>query len=254
MKIFIYGSVSFLLISCANQIEKKDPVTSSDTLAVTNKTIEASFDDKLFNTLQLPLNIDTTYVMKIDTNDRIPYQQVRALGSNFLKNEQTNGLEYEINKFCEIDSLKQEDKYKEYIEKLDLGMTKKSIAFKIGLLSFSNGSKLFLWGIESSSYEACPFFSARTVIGTFVNDNKQNTHFIIAGRSGAGDPPSMMNEDISAKINADGRIEIESVMVNDDLDIAGQETKKESVILKAEKNKIQIADSKKETTNTEKSN
>jgi len=254
MKKFIYALISACLMSCSNNEEKKETNKSTDTLAVENITIEAGFDPRLFKTLQLPLNIDTIFIMNVDTNDRIPYQQARQLGANFLKQESMQWVSNDINEFCLIDSLKQEDKYRDYIEKLEIGMTKKSIAYKVGLVNFTNGSKLFLWGIINSSYEACPFFSGTNIIGTFVNQHNQNTHFILAGRWGGGDPPAMMNKDITAKINADGKIEIENVTVNDDLDAPGVEITKENLILKAEKDSLRLVDFKKEVKSTEKTN
>ncbi|MGZ4044114.1 MAG: hypothetical protein ACXVO9_12995, partial [Bacteroidia bacterium] len=165
-----------------------------------------------------------------------------------------SGLSYDINSFCEIDSLKQEGKYNSYLEKLDIGMTKVAISFKLGVIDLGNGAKLFLWGVHNSSFEACPFFAGTTIIGTFVNANKQNTHFVIGEISGGGDPPSMGNDQVTSKINTDGKVEIKRISVNDDLDIPGEETTIETIVLKLNADKIEILDSKKQVKNTEKNN
>jgi hypothetical protein len=241
-----------LFAACNNSGNKSDQKTT-DSTAVGNSAIVAStFDNKLFKPISLPFNLDTTFILKADTNDRIPYQQIRSLGYEFLKNELTDGLINNIQEFCKIDSLKQAGAYKSYIDSLTIGMTKISIAYKIGVIDFKNNSRLFIWGITNSSYEACPFYSGTYLAGTFVNEAKQNTHFILGEISGGGDPPSMGSNEITAKVNGDGKIEIMNKRVFDDLDVPGEETTKQILSLKLDKDKIQIMDFKKEVKNTEK--
>ncbi|MGZ3919895.1 MAG: hypothetical protein ACXVC7_06370 [Bacteroidia bacterium] len=254
MKKLIYILALAVLFGCNNESSEKDAELSTDSTGIVNKSIAASFDDKEFKTIKLPIEIDTNFILEVDTNDRVPYQQVRQLGNNILQHEISSGLSYDINSFCEIDSLKQEGKYNSYLEKLDIGMTKVAISFKLGVIDLGNGAKLFLWGVHNSSFEACPFFAGTTIIGTFVNANKQNTHFVIGEISGGGDPPSMGNDQVTSKINTDGKVEIKRISVNDDLDIPGEETTIETIVLKLNADKIEILDSKKQVKNTEKSN
>lgn len=243
--------VTFLL-GCNSHDGNRGDANSRDSLNNKNGNFEASFDDKLFKPLTLPLRIDTNFILEVDTNERIPYQQVRQLGTNFLKTEMSGSLAYDINTFCEIDSLKHVGAYEAYLEKLDIGMTKISISFKSGVIDLKNGAKLFIWGIHNSSYEACPYFAGTTIIGTFMNAEKKNTHFVIGEISGGGDPPATGNDEVTAKLDENGTITIKSVSVNDDLDIPGNEKTKQSLVLKLTKDKIEIVDSKKETKNTEK--
>jgi hypothetical protein len=253
MKKFICVFSALALLSCNTSTgEKNNGATPADSTGIINKVIAASFDEKFFKEIKLPLEIDTNFILGVDTNVRIPYQQIRQLGVNILQHDLTGGLIYDINSFCEIDSLKEEGEYGKYLEKLDIGMTKIAISFKIGVADLGNGTKLFLWGVHNSSYEACPFFAGTTIIGTFVNSEKRNTHFIVGEISGGGDPPSVGNDELTSKINSDGRIEIKSLSVNDDLDIPGDERTTQSLILQLTRDKIEIADSKKETKSTEK--
>ena len=106
--------------------------------------------------------------------------------------------------------------------------------------------------MTSSSYEACPFFEGTTVIGTFVNDNRKNTHFVLACSRGGGDAPMTFHEEMDALIAPDGKINIKKISVSDDMDVPGNETTKQLLVLKLEKDKITIIDSKKEVKVTEK--
>ena len=255
MKKTIFILVAFQF--ACNPPKKNDETASeikNDSSAVIHATSAISFDDKLFKPFQLPFNIDTVFILKPDTNEKVTYELLRYLGNEVLDHPMFNSLSYEINTFCKIDSLKAEGVHSEYVAKLDIGMTKESIAFRIGMVSMPNDAKLFLWGIESSSYEACPFHQGKTIIATFVNENKNNTHFIVGEISSAGDPPSMMSQVTTAKIFADGKIEIKSVTISDDIDTPGEEIATEKITLNCVNNKLMVKESKKDVRNSEKTN
>jgi hypothetical protein len=250
MKKYFYLFSVILLISCGNKDQViNETKNGTDT---TSADLSASpFVEKDFKPLSFPLNIDTLFVQTVDTNNRITYQQVRELGVNFLKGALGDGLVYDINEFAQIDSLKQSGGYKAYLEKIDIGMTKTCIAYKVGVLNFPGNSKLFVWGITNASYEACPFFSGTLLIGTYVNANKQATLFNIAEISGGGDPPSMMNTVTTSKITADGKIEISSVVTTDDLDVKGEGIEKTVFKLEPIGNVIRLVETKTEVLSKE---
>jgi hypothetical protein len=231
---------------------EKNPADVTDSILSEKGISGVTFDEKLFRKLKLPLVLDTTFVMKADTNERISFSQVRGLKTKFADHPALDLVSYPLNEFCRIDSLKENEVYADYVKGLDIGMTKNSIAFKVGWLEFDNGTKLFLWGLNYTSFEACPFFSGKVILGTFVNEKNENTTFVIAERSGGGDPPSMGNTDVTAKITADGVVDMESINITDDLDIPGEETTRESFSLKLEKDKVLVKSSTKKTTSTEK--
>jgi hypothetical protein len=250
MKNFFYLISILILTSCGN----KDQVISENTKSTDSANAQTSsfpFLEKDFKQLSFPLNLDTLFIQTVDTTNRITYQQVRELGVNFLKGELGDGMVYDIKEFAQIDSLKQSGGYKAYLEKIDIGMTKTCIAYKVGVLNFPRNSKLFIWGITNASYEACPFFSGTLLIGTYVNENKQATLFNIAEISGGGDPPSMMNTVTTSKITEDGKIEISYVITNDDLDLKGEGIEKTVFKLEANGNGITLVDSKKEVLSKE---
>ncbi|MEO6303140.1 MAG: hypothetical protein ABIP51_08195 [Bacteroidia bacterium] len=248
MKNYIYFFALVICISCSTEKSKEnDQLTTMDTAIVENTIVtNFPFEEKDFKKLPLPFTMDTLFIQKVDSSNRITYQQVRSLGINFLKSELGDGLSYDLNTFCEIDSLKQVGKYKNYVEHLDIGMTKKCIAFKLGLLDMGNNNKLFIWGIEVSSYEACPYFSGTKIIATFVNGEKETTHFTIAEISGGGDPPSSGNDQITAIIEADGKIRVDQISIGDDSDVPGIDITNKTYQLKIDGNRIVVVDTKTE--------
>lgn len=253
MKNYLYLIATIFFFSCSNEKNKeKEQAVIIDTLAVEVVEMNLPFNDADFKKFELPFTIDTLFIQKVDTNKRISYQQVRALGVNFLKSELGDGLSYDFNNFCEIDSLKQIGKYVDYVNHLDIGMTKSCIAYRLGFIDLSNNNKLFIWGIDASSYEACPYFSGTKIIATFINSEKEVTHFTIAEISNGGDPPSTGSDLLTSKINTDGKIDLDQLSISDDIDIPGEETTHTTFQLKVEENKIVVFDSKKEVKSTEK--
>ncbi|MGZ6520129.1 MAG: hypothetical protein ACXVED_21355, partial [Bacteroidia bacterium] len=87
MKKLIYILALAVLFGCNNESSEKDAELSTDSTGIVNKSIAASFDDKEFKTIKLPIEIDTNFILEVDTNDRVPYQQVRQLGNNILQHE-----------------------------------------------------------------------------------------------------------------------------------------------------------------------
>ncbi len=249
MKNYIYLFCVLVFASCGNDEQKiVENITKTDSSIVASAF---PLSEEGFRLLLLPIRIDTLFIQTLDTNKRITYQQVRQLGVNFLKGELGDGLVYDINEFAQIDSLKQSGGYKKYLEKLDIGMTKTCIAYKVALINLPENNKLFIWGITNASYEACPFFSGTLLIGTFVNNNNQATLFNIAEISGGGDPPSMMDTQTEAKITADGKIEIACTVTSDDMDAPGLGIEKKTFKLETKENGITVVDTKSEVLSKE---
>jgi len=246
MKNYIYLFSILFFASCGNKEQTiTDNTVKADSSAVENVSSFA-FSEKEFKQLTLPLNIDTSFIQNVDTNNRITYQQIRKLGINFLNGELGDGLVYDMNEFAQIDSLKQSGGYKAYLEKLDIGMTETCIAYKIGMINLPANNKLFVWGITNASYPACPYFSGTLLIGTFVNEKNIATSFDLAEISGAGDPPATMMTETVSKITNDGKIEITSIVTNDDLDINGVGKEKKIFTIEVKGTEIVIKDKKTE--------
>jgi hypothetical protein len=227
MKFLYFPIFLLLLFSCRNNEETRGEKPYYDSVNVVSYAV---FETQFFQELQLPLQIDTGFIQKVDSLDRIYFQQVRSMKANFLFSEFPSSAEYDINTFCMIDSLKHVRKYQDYLDKLDIGMTKSCIAYKLGYTSLKDNLKLLLWGITQGSYEACPFFGGTTIIGTFVNSNNESRHLVLGRLFSAGDPPSMGSVEITSIITKK-KISIKGKSISDDLDVPGEETTLLSVIV-----------------------
>lgn len=244
---------TFILFSCSGDGKSKEHQSETDTTSVSEKTeTRMIFDSREFKPLKFPLVIDTVFVENADSSDRISYQQLRAMGLNYLKNELGERLEFTLEDFIKIDSIKQAGKYAEYIEKLDIGMTKRAIAYKIGVLNFKNGTNLFVWAYQIHSFEACPVFSYNRVVGTYMDNDKNITHLMLAEVSGGADPPATGDDRMWCVIKEDGSIEMNGFSVNDDLDIPGQDITKETIHLSLLGGKIEVTKNEKKEEKGEK--
>jgi hypothetical protein len=233
------------LYSCSNKNSSEQTGEKQEQ----KNEIQSAFSENNFKKLQLPLKTDTVFVDKADTNSRLTYRDLRGAGAKLFTNDD---IKYGLGIFCHIDSLKEKKLYQAYVDSLDIGMTKNSIAFKVGSIALKNGSKLFLWGTESSSFEACPVFNEKNIIATYVNAKGEMIGtFLLAKRFSGADPPSTGSEDVMAEIDADGNISQTSISISDDLDIPGNEITTVISEIKLTDNKIEKKELKKEKNKTE---
>jgi hypothetical protein len=229
------------LYSCGNKNGGEKQASENETYSL--------FTENNFKKLQLPLKADTIFVDRADTNSKLTYYDLRSAGSGLLMNED---IKYDIMIFCRIDSLKEKKLYQAYVDSLDIGMTKNSIAFKVGYVELKSGSKLFLWGTESSSYEACPVFSEKNIIATYVNAKGEMIEtFLLAKRFSGADPPSTGSEDIMAEVDADGNISQTRISISDDLDVPGEDVTIVTSEIKLTDSKAEKKELKKDVKNTE---
>lgn len=230
--------LSLLALIACSESGKESNKNRADSTQVSIDTVfsSACFDLKDFKKLELPLKIDSTYILQVDTSDKVHYYQIRNLKSHFPDTLFKTGLHSMINEFCEIDSLKENGAFEEYLKKIDIGMTKSSIAFKIGYLTLPTGTNVFLWGIEYSSYEACPYFSGKILVATYVNESGKNSSFLIAESSGAGDPPATGKTDLWCTITKEGSFQMNGINVSDDIDVPGVETETRTTRIDLSKN------------------
>jgi hypothetical protein len=233
------------LYSCNNKNSNEQSTGKQDAKSETHTV----FTENNFKKLQLPLKTDTTFVDKADTNSRLTYHDLREMGSRLFMDD---AIKYNLTIFCKIDSLKEKKLYQAYVDSLDIGMTKNSIAFKVGYAELKNGSRLFLWGTESSSYEACPVFSEKNIIATYINAKGEMIEtFLLAKRFSGADPPSTGREDVMAEIDAEGNIKQTGISISDDLDIPGEEIIIVNTEIKLADTKAEKKEIKKEVKNTE---
>ena len=214
---------AFIIHACTSKVgEENHSVNTADSTGIAEKNFGSGFDEREFKVLSLPLHIDSNFINKCDTNKRLNFYQIRSLKGLVKEYNNSPILQHHINEFCRIDSLKENEAYEDYIKNLDIGMTKNSIAFKIGQIHMSESLHLFIWGISYDSYEACPYFSGTNIIGTYMDEAKQNHHILIGGEMSAGDPPATMEIKIYSILKQNKEIEITQFEIQDDLDLDGK--------------------------------
>lgn len=234
------SSYFFLLVltcwSCANNTEENtsesEAVAVSDTGVIEKDTLNLveeipviPLDPLLisnFKELELPYALDSGSIENLNTEKRISAQQVDLLTQN-ITGALAWEMEYELNTFYKIDSLKQINKYEDYVSSLDIGQMKNSEAFALGFLDLGNNKQLFLWGLQYTTYEACPFMHGTTVYGSLFENGVQKSVRVFAEAMAGGDPPSMMSRVIELQINENGEAQIHQVEIQTELAEEGED-------------------------------
>ncbi len=82
-------------------------------------------------------------------------------------------------------------------------MMARSEASAVQLISLDDSTDLFLWLVDYSSYEACPYSAGKSIYGSlFVNKEFRNTA-LIGDESGGGDPPVWGSTIITSEISSE---------------------------------------------------
>src|SRR4051812_3847772 len=82
--------------------------------------------------LGLPLKIDSAFIARNDTDQPLAYTALRSMKAEFATIENEKQLQYYINDFCKIDSMRSLGQYNKYIEGLDIGMMQNATAYRLG--------------------------------------------------------------------------------------------------------------------------
>ncbi len=217
---FILFALCSLLISCGssntnNTNSIKDSIICIMPLdTIQTKTVEVSEPDEnlsklllLFTeTKELPLAIDEKQIDNLTPKYILKSKEVHLLTDSILQNKLYEGVDYDLSGFYKIDSIKSKGKYKDYKESLDLGQLKDSRAFPLYKLTINTDSYILLWGIDASSYEACPFSWTKIIFASLISKNKLTNTIVFAEHSGGGDAPVSFDRIIRSSISKDLKI------------------------------------------------
>ncbi|MCE3228373.1 MAG: hypothetical protein K0S32_2924 [Bacteroidetes bacterium] len=243
MKKYVLLLATIYLVSCKQGDDsQKETSVSADSIPAKSQT-DLNFDGKQFKVLKLPLILDSAFLASCDTSNKLSYGFIRKMNCTFINHDISRSLQYNLLKFCDIDSLKSAGKYKDYLTSLDVGMTKNSIAFTIGGLEFNNGATLLLWGLNYESMDACPYAFSKSIIATYKNENNECISFIVARDLKEADPPMIANAHVSAEMSSDGNIEITCTTIIENSGNQRDESK-QTLVLKVEKEKLTVIGSK----------
>lgn len=207
--------VSFLVLtSCSSDVPEKDVVTVpkqdsvKDTIAAPLEVIEPnpSLDSliSLFTTTEtLPFSIEAKDIEKIKLSKKLNRKQVNKLASSVVKNDLFMDVEYAVEKFNIIDSVKAAGQYEEWQKQLDMGAVMYSKAFCITHIKTGENSSLLLWMLDYQTEDACPFSYSKTIYATAIYKNKIAETIVFAEQTGGADAPISFDGALNGTLTRD---------------------------------------------------
>lgn len=187
----------FVLYGCGENTMNEQQVYDEDKSivninqsALEDAPINLAFPEELssvkdsFNVLQLPLKIKEGEIGKLPIHGELTFKQLSFLSQNY----DTLKKYYQfLDDTKEMYKRKMNGMYREYVDGLDLAELKDAVARPVGMINLDT-SYIFLWVIDYSSYEACPFYSGLELYASIVNLNGVNSYYLGIDES-SGDPP-----------------------------------------------------------------
>lgn len=191
-----------------------------------SKQVELSSEQQQFisefkKEFKQPLFIDSTFIASLDTIENLEFNFIRLLSADSINETLAGGLKNSLSACLFIEEKKQNGRYANYLDSLDIGMLKNAMAFKIGKLSLDNNETLLLWGINEASFDADPGYSGISIIASYANHNKGFNHVLVGERYSAGDPPLFMEKKTNSELNK-AEIRINSVTINEDSEVGSK--------------------------------
>ena len=180
-----------LLSACQSSIKSSE----KETPIVVEKIV---FDEVTRNSLadfpvfSFPIEIDSDFFQ--DTSRQVVLKKisidlVKHLSKKLTNNEETQQQVHYLNDFYNIETAKIKNTYREFVSKLDIGMTKDASCKAIGQAQFSDTTGILLWQLEYSSYEACPSYSGKHAFATYFENGKLIETILIALDESGADAP-----------------------------------------------------------------
>lgn len=213
LSIFICIS-ALVFASCGTSVPEKEIVSVpkqdsvKDTTVAPLEVIEPnpaldSLTSLYTTTETLPFSIIAKDIEKIKLGKKLKRKQVNMLASNVVKNDLFMDVDYAVEKFNIIDSVKALGKYDEWKQQLDLGAIMYSKAFCITQIKTGENASLLFWMLDYQTEDACPFSYSKTIYATAVYKNKITETIIFAEQSGGGDAPISFDGALNGTLTKD---------------------------------------------------
>lgn len=230
IKLFVLALGTIVFLSgCGGSGKENSSETKSDSLVINNKQLEKSVG--LFNEGALPFTVDTTFLFKIEEGDSLGEFEVRLLAKNIYKHLLTTSTESNLGIFYKIDSIKAAGKYQQYCDSLQIGETKICTAHALKEFHLDANTLILVWGIYTSSYEACPSSSSNEVFFTIVYKGDVGETFTLGEYAVFADPPVASQSTMTSVLSKDGTLNLSMQEVTDqDMDSAKVEVTKSEYI------------------------
>jgi hypothetical protein len=155
----------------------------------------------------------------METCDSLGTNEVRQLNKS-LAAKDSSSVDYVFKEFYQIDSIKASGNYASWCDSLQPGMTKGSNACAIGKILVNDKMQLLVWGLSTSSYEACPVTTMQNVYVSILAGDAIVQTFKLAEYVSSVDPPVAMERIMSGTIKKDLTINMTLYEENDeDMDL-----------------------------------
>ena len=170
---------------------KNQTIVQKDTI----NPIQLSVFNKIDTLFSLPFSIDSIFIDIVQTNNykidtsTLSTDEVIFLTTSLKDDLPNSNLDIYLKDFYKLDSLIKENKYDEYIEQIDIGMMMYCNAYITGELNLSDTTKIVLWSLSFSTYEACPFSYGTIILGTLFYKNNLTNTIQLGEATGGGDAP-----------------------------------------------------------------
>jgi hypothetical protein len=217
------------------------------------KKTEIVFDTSLQKVIDLfksssslPFVADTVLMNKEKMHDSLGTAEILILNAHWFKHDLISSAEYDLKYFYKIDSLKASKKYSEWIQHLDIGMTKYSNAYALTKLQLDEHTLILIWALCNSSYEACPYSVSTTIYFTIIYNGKTSQSFMLGETGSYSDPPVAMELTTTGILNNDGKFSLKLNRMNEDMDEPTQEITNEKYEFSIVNGKINLVREKKD--------
>lgn len=197
MKTFFLLLVLFVVVSAGIFSCQQKSEATQDAQQKSNLVFQA--DSLLFNSMETDSSLSF-----------LTAAQVKELAGDFFEEDTVNDYKWILADFYKIDSLKKVKKYDDYVQHLDIGMTKDSDVRQLKEVTLEDGSVFKIWTVRHTSYEACPFMSGNEIFATLVYDGKVKDCFLVGREMNASDPPVWMTLNTYGGIYSDGTVKVSS--------------------------------------------
>jgi hypothetical protein len=224
-----YIGILFLTVILFSCSESPKPVTKNkEEKAKVSYSMTVDQHLSSFPLLKFPCVIDGNFLKdssKNHTSFPISIGLVSELASNFGGDDDSQRESYYVNDFIKIQTAKQEGKYDDFVQKLDIGMTKDANCYALGRLEFGDSLGLLIWKVVFTSYEACPYFSGTHVLGSIYQNGKLIKTYQLAMNESGADAPMSFNAKKKVRIDKNGILKM----------FTSTETLEEEVVIETEK-------------------
>jgi len=188
------------IAACGGNAEQTE-TNNNDTLAVDSLVLDSnvvidqdSLKSRFHISSALPYLQDTSYLFDLNGTDStwLARNQIQYLTYGFVDSDISYQGLIPIDDYFFFDSLQHmadSGAYEEYLAVLDIGMMAQTNAFAAQEVIVDDSTKILLWCVNYSTYEACPYASGTILYGTIVRNGRVTSCTILGEDSSGADAP-----------------------------------------------------------------